>query len=85
MYNVVRMMEEVGLLPMPGRPQVTPPDDHWCSMAAEAELDFPDIMRWYTDKCSVDWFVAKCKRRVTQFCINHIVEALKNKLDHDKV
>ena len=38
MWDVVRMMEEAGLLPTPGSPAVHPPDEDWRSVAAEAEL-----------------------------------------------
>ena len=44
MWDIVHMMEEVGLLPTPCSPSVHPPDADWHSMAAEAELDWPDII-----------------------------------------
>ena len=44
MWDIVHAMEEVGLLPTPRSPAVHLPDADWHSMAAEAELDWPDIV-----------------------------------------
>ena len=79
MYDIVRMMEDVGLLPMPGKPPVICSDKEWRSMAAEAELDFPDVMKWYADERTIDFQVAKCKRRVIQFRVDEIMQAYKRK------
>ena len=80
MWDIVNTMEEVGLLPTPSFPVVHPPDAKWRSMAAEAELDWPNVILWYNEERTIDFLFAKYKKRVTQFRIDHILEALTSKM-----
>ena len=80
MWDIVNTMEEVQLLPTPCSPAIHPLDAEWHSMATEAELDWPNVARWYNEERTIDFLFAKCKRRVTQFRIDHIVEVLTSKM-----
>ena len=84
MYDIVCMMEEVGLLPMPDKPPVICHDEEWCAMAAEAERDFPDIMKWYEDERVIDFQLAKCKQMITdRFRVNELTKALNRKMERE--